>query len=343
MIKVRVSVGALALVMTLAVPCAPQDLLPRWQVVPTAGVNVTLKRTKDGLVINFTKLGKERRLLLLGTATADIAKAKSVSLRYRLKLTKGEQPKFAILAYGSAGEVWFKISQPPQTAEGEIEWKLPLTGLRPTAYSVAPVEPDMTKIRRLHVGLALDGMCEGVWEVKHIALSTELFRPSHPIVIPISPQSRLSLAHDPLAKAKTEIVREGPEGKWCWKTDFVIPGGRHMYILPSIPMPDVDLTGYKGLQLSYRATLPSGIKALLIILVEQDGSHYYTDWLATPSEEWRTLTIPFSEFRLGGWSKDENGQLDLDQIGSLIVGMHGTTSAPEGKGSISVATISFVP
>jgi len=340
---VRAGFGTITLVMAFAMLCASQDLLSKWHVVPAAGLNVSWKQTKDGLVISFTKSGKERRLLLLETTTADIAKAKSISLHYRLKLVKGEQPKFAILAYGSAGEVWFKISQPPQATKGEVEWGLPLAGLRPTAYSIAPTEPDMKKVRRLQLGLALDGMCEGVWEIKHIALSTELLRPSIPLVIPISPQLRLSLAHDPLAKAKTEIVKDGQDEKWCWKTEFVIPGGRHMYILPSIPMPDVDLTGYKGLQLSYRATLPSGIKALLIILVEQDGSHYYTDWLATPSEEWRTLTIPFSEFRLGGWSKDENNQLDLDQIGSLIVGMHGTTKAPEGKGSIWVAAIAFVP
>jgi len=116
-----------------------------------------------------------------------------------------------------------------------------------------------------------------------------------------------------------------------------------MYVLPSLPLPDVDLTGYSSLQLTYKATLPFGIKALLVILVEHDGSHYYTDWIATPSEGWRTLVIPFSEFRLGGWSQDENGRLDLDQIGSLIVGMHGTTSESEGRGSIWVASITFVP
>jgi len=59
--------------------------------------------------------------------------------------------------------------------------------------------------------------------------------------------------------------------------------------------------------------------------------------------EWRTLVIPFSEFRLGGWSQDENGRLDFDQIGSVIVGMHGTTSESEGRGSIWVASIAFVP
>jgi len=116
-----------------------------------------------------------------------------------------------------------------------------------------------------------------------------------------------------------------------------------MYILPSISLPDADLTGYSGLQLTYKANLPSGIKALLVTLVEHDGSHYYTDWLATPSDEWRTLVIPFSEFRLGGWSQDENGRLDLDQIGSVIVGMHGTTRESEGRGSIWVASIAFVP
>ena len=320
-----------------------QDELAKWRVVPTAGLNVRWNWVGGKLVINFAKLGKERRLLLLETAQPQISKAKSVELRYSLRLIKGGQVRFAILAYGAAGEVWFKIAQPVESVDKDVDWRIPLTGLKPAAFSTAQSDPDMAKIRKLQVGLVLDGICEGVWEIESVSLSSEPFKPTKPFVVPIPPQTKLSLAHDPAAKARTEIVKEGPEGKWCWKTEFVIPGGRHMYVLPSILLPDVDLTGYSGLQLTYRATLPSGIKALLVILVEHDGSHYYTDWIATPSEGWQTLVIPFSEFRLGGWSQDENGRLDLDQIGSLIVGMHGTTSESEGRGSIWVASIAFVP
>ncbi len=336
------AIAAAALLGTILL-ASSQDDLTKWRVVPTTGLNVRWKRMGGKLVINFSKLGKERRLLLLETTQPQISKAKSVVLRYRLRLVRGGQLRFAVLAHGDAGEVWFKIAQPVESVDKEVDRRIPLLGLKPAAFSTLQTDPDMAKIRKLQVGLVLDGVCEGVWEIESISLSAEPFKPTKPLVVSISPQAKLSLAHDPAAKARTEIVKEGPEGKWCWKTEFVIPGGRHMYVLPSLMMPDADLTGYSGLQLTYRANLPSGIKALLIILVEHDGSHYYTDWIATPSGEWRTLVIPFSEFRLGGWSQDENGRLDLDQIGSVIVGMHGTTSEAEGRGSIWVASIAFVP
>ncbi|MFA0743820.1 MAG: hypothetical protein LASZOEIN_000601 [Candidatus Fervidibacter sp.] len=319
-----------------------QDDLAKWRVVPTTGLNVRWKRMGGRLVINFSKLGEERRLLLLETTQPQISKAKSVDIRYCLRLVRDGRLRFAVLAYGDAGGVWFKIVQPVEGVDEEVDWRIPLSGLKPAAFSTLQTDPDIAKIRKLQVGLVLDGICEGVWEIESISLSSKPFKPTKPIVVPISPQAKLSLAHDPAAKVRTEIVKEGPEGKWCWKTEFVIPGGRHMYVLPSLIMPDADLTGYSGLQLTYRANLPSGIKALLIILVEHDGSHYYTDWIATPSGERRTLVIPFSEFRLGGWSQDENGRLDLDQIGSVIVGMHGTASESEGRGSIWVASIAFV-
>ncbi|MCX7968982.1 MAG: hypothetical protein N3B10_10935 [Armatimonadetes bacterium] len=315
-----------------------------WKVLPSNGLSVYWTRTKEGFVAKFLKRGNERRLLMLETTSPNIAKAKSVSLRFRLRFTfvpaSGLETRLALLAFGSRGEVWFKVSNPMKLT-GEVEWQMPLTGLQPAAFNSVKAELDLTRIRRLQVGLAIDGACAGVWEVLHIALNTEPFRPTRPFIVPFPPETQLSLTHDPAAEAKTGIVKEGE--KLFWRTEFTIPGGRHMYVLPALTIPDADLTGYSALQLTYRARLPVGVKALLITLVERDGSHYYTDWIAAPAEKWRTLTIPLSEFRLGGWSQDENGKLDLDQIGSIIVGMHGTTSEQKGSGTIWVASISFVP
>lgn len=336
--------GALATsLIVLTTFALSQGTLTGWRVVTPVGISARWTRSRDKLVINFAKSGNERRLLLLETTSPDIAKAKSVLLRFKLKLVKGKPPKLAVLAYRASNEVWFKVSPLLALTDEEIEWQLPLTGLRPAAFSVASGEPDLTKIRRLQVGLALDGVCFGVWEIREIALLTKPFRPSRPLVIPISTEIPLSLNRDPAAKARTSIAKEGISGGWCWKTEFTIPGGRHMYVLPSIHMPDMDLTGYSELRITYRAKLPVGIKALLIILVENDGSHYYNDRIAVPTDEWRTLTIPISEFRLGSWSQDENGKLDRDKIESIVVGMHGTTSEQEGHGTILVTSIAFVP
>lgn len=329
----------------LTVFALSQQAAGNWKVTTSAGLSVHWTRTKEGFVIKFSKPGEERRLLMLETTSPNIAKAKSVSLRFRLRFTfvpvSGLETRFALLAFGSLGEVWFKVSAPMKMTGEEIEWQIPLTGLQPATFSTVKAEPDLTKIRRLQVGLALDGACEGIWEIRHISLNIEPLRPTRPLAVPIVPEVQLTLIRDPAAEAKTEIVKES--GKIFWRTEFTIPGGRHMYVLPTLSIPDADLTGYSALQLTYRARLPVGIKALLITLVERDGSHYYTDWLATPTGEWRTLTIPLKEFRLGGWSQDENNKLDLDQIGSIIVGMHGTSSEQKGSGVIWVASIAFVP
>ncbi|MFN3421709.1 MAG: hypothetical protein ACK40X_08305, partial [Armatimonadota bacterium] len=227
--------GVLAtLLIVLTTLVLSQGTLTEWRVVTPVGISAQWTRSRDKLVINFAKSGNERRLLLLETTSPDIAKAKSVLLRFRLTLVKGKLPKLAMLAYGASNEVWFKVSPLWALTDEEIEWQLPLTGFRPAAFSVASGEPDLTKIRRLQVGLALDGACSGVWEIREIALLTKPFRPSHPIVITIVPEITLSLSHDPAAKARTEIVKEGIGGGWCWKTEFTIPGGRHMYVLPSI-------------------------------------------------------------------------------------------------------------
>ncbi len=334
----------------------PRDLV-KWQPVPTVGLRVQWQRVSTGWQARFVKTSAERRLLLLEAPVAGLANYRTLLVRYRLRLVKGQPPRLAAIAVGPAGAMWFRLGavlpverdkergrngEAEKQGNGEAEWHLPLAGFNPVAFRQDPPAFDPAKVQRLRVGLVLDGACEGVWEVREIVLSAEPFRPTRPLIVPIVPEASLSLAHHSLAKVKTQIVK-GEGDRWVWRTEFVIVGGQHMWVLPSIPVPDADLTGYRGLQLTYRAQLPANIKALLVTLVERDGSHYYTDWLALPSAEWRTMVLPFNEFRLGGWSQDEDGQLDLDEIGSLIVGMHGTTSEREGRGFIEVAAISFVP
>ncbi|MCS7191796.1 MAG: hypothetical protein NZ937_02280 [Armatimonadetes bacterium] len=311
-----------------------------WRPVKPAGFFASWAKIGDGFSVKFVKTSGERRPLLLEITSSEIAKAKSVAIRFRLKLAKAQTASLVILAFGQSGEVWFKVSSPVLANVGEYELAIPLKGLQLAAFSEVKKAFDPMKVRRFQIGLALDGKCEGVWEIYSISLIDKPFRPIKPFALPFSPEIQLFLVHDTAAKPKTAIVSE--DGKLIWRTEFSIPGGRHMYVLPILPVPDTDLTGYSGLRLIYRARLPMGIKALLITLVERDGSHYYTDWLATPTDEWKTLTIPFNEFRLGGWSQDENGKLDLDQIGSIIVGIHGTTSEQEGSGTIEVKSISFV-
>ena len=47
-------------------------------------------------------------------------------------------------------------------------------------------------------------------------------------------------------------------------------------------------------------------------------------------------------FERGSWSKDENDQLDLDQVTDVAIGMHGTTPK-DGKGTIVIGDLQVVP
>ena len=56
-----------------------------------------------------------------------------------------------------------------------------------------------------------------------------------------------------------------------------------------------------------------------------------------------TLTIPFAKFQHASWSKEVNSKLDLNDIRSITVGMHGTTSEDLAKGELRVARLQYVP
>jgi hypothetical protein len=125
--------------------------------------------------------------------------------------------------------------------------------------------------------------------------------------------------------------------------EFNFSGGRHMYMVPSVNAPAADLGGYSGLELTYRASLPEGIDGLLLMLGEQGGAQYYADPPPPAAADWTTLTVPFSAFRLGSWTQDANGSLDLDRVQSIAVGVHGTAAGEGGPGVLYVTGLRFVP
>ena len=150
-----------------------------------------------------------------------------------------------------------------------------------------------------------------------------------------------NVGKDPAVQSTLTTPNEGPDGKPCMKFEFRFPGQRHMYALPSVPVPGADLEGYSALRFRCKASLPQGLRGLLVTLAERGGGQWYCE--PPPSPEWGVITLPFAQFQLAGWSKDDNGKLDLDQIGSIIIGTHGTAIGEGGPGTISVADVQFVP
>ncbi|HUS93105.1 MAG TPA: hypothetical protein VM695_14700, partial [Phycisphaerae bacterium] len=136
---------------------------------------------------------------------------------------------------------------------------------------------------------------------------------------------------------------EGPGGGACVKIDYAFPGGRHMFVVPTVPVGEAELAGYRALRLTYRATVPEGIAGLLVMLIETGGAQYCVEPAPPASEQWRTLTIPLADLRLGRWTKDANARLDLDDVRSVAVGIHGTATPARNRGTIHVAKIEFIP
>jgi hypothetical protein len=116
-----------------------------------------------------------------------------------------------------------------------------------------------------------------------------------------------------------------------------------MYAIPSTPVPEQGLEGYRALRFTYKASLPAGIKGLLVTLGEHGGGQYFADPAPPASADWTTITIPFENFKKAGWAKDTNEKLDLDQVDRLMIGVHGTASGAGGGGCIWVTDIEFVP
>jgi hypothetical protein len=114
-----------------------------------------------------------------------------------------------------------------------------------------------------------------------------------------------------------------------------------MYLTPSVPVPAADLEGYTALRFRYRATLPEGVKGLLVTLSERGGGQWYVEPPASP--EWTTIRLPFTQFANADWGKDPDGKLDIEQIAGLIIGTHGTATGEGGSGQIQVCDIEFVP
>jgi hypothetical protein len=126
------------------------------------------------------------------------------------------------------------------------------------------------------------------------------------------------------------------------KLEFTFPGGKHMYCVPATPVPEVELEGYVGLRFTYKAALPPGIEGLLVMLGES-GGQFPADPAPPPSDDWTTVTLLFSDFELGSWSKDDNGQLDPNKVSSVHIACHGAATGAGGPGTIWATDIEFVP
>lgn len=301
---------------------------------------------RDAVRISFDKTDPSRRLVALETPLRRIpVGARAVVLRYRLSVhTAPEACRLALIIFEKGGGVWYKLGQPIAPSATFTDARLSLASLQQAAFSQDESGSlQWEKVDRVLVGLVIDGKARGAFSISAAFFTDKPYVPTQPLLITAGGPGKWSIAKDPAVRAAITTPNEGPNGKPCAKLRFHFPGRRHMYFTPYVPVPDFDLEGYKALSFTYKATLPPGIKGLLVILNEHDGSAYEAVPYPAPTAQWKAITIPFTSFKLGGWSRDENGKLDIETVNRIVIGAHGTASGDGGDGTIWVTDIKFTP
>jgi hypothetical protein len=318
------------------------------RLVPLTNLTAKLDQAKvagaEGIRVSFEKAGEERRLLALEAAVRQAPEgAKALAVTCRLQLAQGESPRLALVVYEKDGGAWFKVSTRP-LPQGEVsEVRMPLVSFSKAAFSQdADTELQWTQADKVWLGLAVDGPARGTWELTKAFFTSEPYRPTQALRITGEGPGTWTVGKDPDAKGVVTTPSEGPDGKPCMRFDLTFPGGRHMYALPATPMPAAELEGYRALKFTYKAALPVGLKGLLATLRERGGGQYTIEPPPPPSNDWKTIEVPFTDFVLGGWSKDENRKLDLDQLDAILIGTHGVATQG-GDGTIWAADVEFVP
>ncbi len=301
--------------------------------------------TVDGqpaLRATFHKSGGERRLLAFqAPPPGDLSWARSVELSGRLSGVPAGSCRPAMVAFAPDGGAFYRLGAPLPVGEPAIS-RLSLEGLTRALFS-APGSGEWRRdrIERLWVGLTIDGPADGVLELTGLRYLEEGYRPTQPLVVSFGQSGSWSVGKDPAAEAKATVVAEGTDGTPAVRLDFTFPAGRHMYALATRSLRGLELDGYRTLQIRYRSEQPAG-PTLLFTIIEPDGSQYIIDPAPPASAEWRTIDLPLDKLKLGGWTKDENQQLDLSADMSCVVGIHGSAKAA-GSGTVWVDRIAFLP
>lgn len=137
------------------------------------------------------------------------------------------------------------------------------------------------------------------------------------------------------ADAKIAVTREAGKvkaGKGSLAYTYeVTPGKMRVLGHPTAP----DLTGMKSL----RAWVKSSHATAVVFNLTENGGASYQASLLCAAGAWQEVAVNLDEFTLDDPSKDTNGKLDLDQVGSiqvLDIGCFLVSFLPDLKGSRTI-------
>ncbi len=306
------------------------------------GIDGTATAAGEALEVRFKKPGAERRLLAFEARPGrDLSWVKALSLRYRLTGVPAGAARLAAVVQTAGGGAFFKVAAMPAVVGAETEGRVPLHNLREAAFSVEGAKLAWDKIERVWFGLAIDAACEGSFTMLKAAVTSEPYRPTAPLTVPLGKPEAWSVGKEPSVQHKVSLTNEGPDGTPAIRLDLTFPAGKHCWFIPGLTVTAPEIDGYRALRFRYKATLPTGPN-LLFALAERDGGQYIIDPPVAQSADWKVLEQPLAQFKLAGWSRDPNNHLDLESGISIQTGCHGVAN-PGGSGSIWIAELTFVP
>jgi hypothetical protein len=344
------TVALAALAPVTFMPAARADLnvlLPDLKLVPLSGIEASVVEPAGEAKpapLSFDKAGDERRLLALeGVPQSSLEGARALDLSYRVQMEAGQAPRLALVIFEGDGGCWYRLSAGPVQLDRLARARLSLASLRQAAFSTdASGALEWANVAKVWVGLIIDGPAEGSLELLQARFTDEPYRPESPLRVTGDGPGEWHAGQDRAVKSELTTPNEGPGGAPCMKYEFTVPGGRHMYAIPSTGIVPAELEGYTALRFKYRANIPPGMR-LLVTLTEREGAQYYVEPPGPWAAEWAEMTIPLSRFKAASWgARDTNDTLDLPDLKSVTIGTHGTP-AEGGAGLVMVADVELVP
>jgi hypothetical protein len=329
--------------------CCNKDAFTPLTPPALAGATLAVERAMDPaaaapkVTVAFTKPGEERRFLALETIPLKPLPAyQAIELTFSAR-AEGVTLIPAVMLYERGGAVWFRSGRPLDGKDGQTTLRLALTGMRQATFSTnAGAEVAWDQVDRLWFGFLADGQGQGSFAITSIVLTSEPYRPTAPATVFEPDTARWTVTADPAVKKELTAAKDDQD-RALVRIAFTFPGGRHMYLIPSQPVPDIDFADYAGLRFTYQATPPQGLDKLLIC-VNQGGNQFVADATAPANGDWQSVVIPFDSFKIAAWSnKPKDTKLAVSDIASITVGIHGTAAAPGGDGQILIRGIELVP
>ncbi|OGV82662.1 MAG: hypothetical protein A3K19_32575 [Lentisphaerae bacterium RIFOXYB12_FULL_65_16] len=335
-------VAATVLAGALCARAGAESQLADPKLVSSSGMTI---KEIPGAGLEFNKAGDERRLLAFaGRLDGSLDGAKTADVSFELKQTSGNPPRPVLVLYDAAGGAWFRVYAAGCGGVAQGNVRLSLNNWQRAVFSATDaLAPTVDKITTVWVGFAFDGPATGTLRLVSTRFSDQPYVPAGPVRVTGDGAGQWNCNSDKDAKATVTTPSEGPGGKPCMKCEFEVPGGKHMFVTPTMPFANLDLEGMTTLRFKAIATIPAGMR-VLICLSEQNGCSYFCEppppW---PAPDWGDMTIPLNQFKPAGWgAKDDNGQLDVPNITGMTIGTHGTPTAA-GKGLIQITDIEFTP